>query len=506
METNWETKQISTHRGLLDGTIENHECDPKEDCQECRGSGRCKKCQGSGDVDCHVCHGSGQCKDCRGQGHTRCTECGGDGRCRECGGTGKITCSHCAGRGEVVNEHYLEQGFKNRNLQHIKCERCGGSGMIPCRHCSESGAYKTARFILGDLKKSGSGRCPKCEGTGNLTCKTCQGTGNCTSCGGSGRETCSHCGGDGNCPNCEGSGKVTCRRCQGSGWYQTFKMYDSKCFANKWEYVSKEELKDGLKMSKSRSVYKDIYRKWKTKGTVEFDKIDDVINKVNQDFGNTESYKNYEKAYDLAVKSSGVKDTPYDKAIEIEMIPVTKIGFSLNGKDYTTYVMGDNGVVMCEELPVRVEMFKPSFFQKLKLMFTKKKRHISYIKLAAYIFQCDGKSMDESHILDVFIAALKLKPAKQEALKEQLKAYNKEMPYEVLRKNISSLFSSKKTLTFAWQCMAVDKKVSPQEEELFNKIVAEYKLDSAEVESMKKFASKYSLLKDEHLVKEYLGN
>jgi hypothetical protein len=98
-----------------------------------------------------------------------------------------------------------------------------------------------------------------------------------------------------------------------------------------------------------------------------------------------------------------------------------------------------------------------------------------------------------------------LKPAKQEALKEQLKKYNSNMPYEVFRKEVSSLFSSKKTLTFAWQCMAVDKKFSPQENQLFEKLVAEYKIDSSEVESMQRFATKYSLLKDEHLVKEYLG-
>lgn len=266
-----------------------------------------------------------------------------------------------------------------------------------------------------------------------------------------------------------------------------------------------EELKEGLRLATPRPVYKDIYRKWRSRGVVEFDRIDDVINKSNQDFGNADSYKTFEKAYTQAINASGVKDTPYEKSLNMERVPVTKIDFSLNNKDYTAYVMGDNGVVMCEELPVKVEMYKPTFFQKLKLTFTKKKRHLAYIKLAAYIFQCDGKSMDESHVLDVFITALKLKPAKQEALKEQLKAYNSQMPYEVLRKNISSLFSSKKTLTFAWQCMAVDKNVSSQENELFAKLVAEYKLDSSEVETMKKFATKYSLLKDEHLVDEYLG-
>ena len=63
MENNWNTIEEGTHRGLLDGTIENHECDPQEDCPECRGDRRCTKCHGSGDVDCHVCHGNGQCRE-----------------------------------------------------------------------------------------------------------------------------------------------------------------------------------------------------------------------------------------------------------------------------------------------------------------------------------------------------------------------------------------------------------------------------------------------------------
>ena len=80
------------------------------------------------------------------------------------------------------------------------------------------------------------------------------------------------------------------------------------------------------------------------------------------------------------------------------------------------------------------------------------------------------------------------------------------MPYEVFRKEISSLFSSKKTLTFAWQCMAVDKKMSPKEEKLFEQLAAEYKLEKKEIDSFKRFATKYSMLTDENLVKEYLGH
>lgn len=501
MENNWNTIEEGTHRGLLDGTIENHECDPQEDCPECRGDRRCTKCHGSGDVDCHVCHGDGRCRDCRGHGRTRCTECGGDGRCRKCGGTGQIICRDCHGTGEKKNPMAGAYGAK----EYVTCGACHGTGYTPCKHCTSTG-LNAARLVFGSSKNaSGTGQCPKCDGTGELVCKTCEGSGNCTACNGSGRETCSHCNGNGDCPNCDGSGKVTCRRCEGSGWYQTFSMYEAKCYVKKWEFVSLEELKEGLRLATPRPVYKDIYRKWRSRGVVEFDRIDDVINKSNQDFGNADSYKTFEKAYTRAVNASGVKDTPYEKSLNMERVPVTKIDFSLNNKDYTAYVMGDNGVVMCEELPVKVEMYKPTFFQKLKLTFTKKKRHLAYIKLAAYIFQCDGKSMDESHVLDVFIAALKLKPAKQEALKEQLKKYDSSMPYEAFRKEVSSLFSSKKTLTFAWQCMAVDKNFSSQENELYAKLVAEYKLEPSEVETMKRFATKYSLLKDEHLVTEYLG-
>lgn len=501
MENNWKTIEKGMHRGLLDGTIENHECDPQEDCPECRGDRRCTKCHGSGDVDCHVCHGNGQCRDCRGHGRIRCTECGGSGRCRKCGGTGQIMCRDCHGSGKKRNPAFDMYGGE----QWVTCMACHGTGYTPCKHCTSTGLNAT-RFVFGTSKNaSGTGKCPKCDGTGELTCKTCEGTGDCTSCKGTGRETCSHCHGDGNCPNCEGSGKVTCRRCEGSGWYQTFSIYDSRCYVKKWEYISLEELQEGLRMAVRRPVYNDVYRKWRLKDTLAFDKVEEVKQKTKEAFGNEEAYKNYEKSYEQAVKNCGVIDTPYEKATEIGQIPVTKIDFSLNGKEYTAFVMGDNGVVMCDELPVKVEAFKPTFFQKLKMTFTKKKRHLAYIKLAAYIFQCDGKSMDESHVLDVFVAALNLKPAKQEALKEQLKSYNSQMPYEVLRKEISSLFSSKKTLTFAWQCMAVDKNVSSQESGLFAKLVAEYKLESSEIETMKKFATKYSLLKDEHLVNEYLG-
>lgn len=489
----WETVDVCTNSGLLDGTIENNECNPLEDCPECRGDRTCNVCHGSGSVNCRVCHGDGRCRVCNGQGRIKCNECFGSGRCRHCGGSGQIVCKNCHGNGVVYD-----------GRDYVQCRDCGGGGYEPCIYCSSTGISIARIFFGASSYAAGSGKCHICNGTGALKCKTCGGMGNCTSCQGSGRETCSCCNGDGNCPNCHGSGKVTCRRCAGSGWYQTFKFYYAKCYVKKWEYMSNEELKEGLKIARKHSVYKDTYRKWRFKDVIGFDKIEDVKQKSKCAFGSDMAFQTFERAYEQKIRVSG-EGTPYEKAIEIEKVPLTQLDFTLNEKDYSVFVMGDNGVVMCKELPVKVEMYKPTFVQKLKMTFTKKKRHRAYIKMAAYIFQCDGKSVDESHVLDVFITALKMKPAKQEEYKEQLKKFDSSMPYEVFRKEVKVLFSSKKTLTFAWQCMAVEKNVSLQENELFAKLVAEYKIDSSEVEKIKKFAAKYSLLKDEYLVAEYLG-
>ena len=494
MDNNWKTIEKGTHRGLLDGTIVNHECDPREDCPECHGTGKCTQCQGSGEVDCHECHGSGKCQDCRGEGSTRCLECHGSGECRHCHGDGQILCRDCHGNGVIW-----------QNGRSIKCKTCGGGGYAPCPECSSIGQKAVRGLLWTSNDARGSGRCPKCGGTGELVCKTCDGTGLCTSCNGSGKETCSHCDGTGSCPNCNGTGKITCRRCEGSGWYQTFSIYNSRFYEKDWGYVSNSDLKDGITLATKRPVYKDIYLKWKYKDVLEFDKKDELKQKVKQDFGNDDAFKNFDDSYQQALKESDANDTPCENFVEIEKVPMTKVDFTLNGKEYSVYVMGDNGVVMCEDLPAKIEMYKTSFFQKIMMLFTKKKRHLSYIKLAAYIFQCDGKDMNESHVLDVFVSALKLQPEKQDILKEQLKMYNSDMPYETFRKEIKTLFSSKKTLTFAWQCMAVDKKLSQQENDLFDKLVAEYEIEPTEVESMKRFASKYSLLENENLVSEYLS-
>jgi len=59
----------------------------------------------------------------------------------------------------------------------------------------------------------GSGKCTKCQGTGQMNCFYCGGTGvfgesRCTTCSGTGHVMCIMCQGSGRCPACGGTGRV----------------------------------------------------------------------------------------------------------------------------------------------------------------------------------------------------------------------------------------------------------------------------------------------------------
>ena len=142
--------------------------------------------------------------------------------------------------------------------------------------------------------------------------------------------------------------------------------------------------------------------------------------------------------------------------------------------------------------------------ERLKLSLTENSRIKQYAMLAAYIFQCDGKSKDESKMLKLFIKELKLSGPDEQKFKDKLDQYNSSMPYEVFRKKIKALFSSKKTISFAWQCMAIDKKLSESEVRLFEKLCQEFKnLGSEEIEKLKQYAKRFSRINDDSIVIEY---
>ena len=115
-------------------------------------------------------------------------------------------------------------------------------------------------------------------------------------------------------------------------------------------------------------------------------------------------------------------------------------------------------------------------------------------------------SIDESRLMNLAIKKLQLPPEKEQKFRLSLKEFMPSMPYKKFRKHVKTLFGSKKTLAFAWQCMSIDKHVSEAETELFDKLLAEFKIPPEHREKMKGYAARIASLSDKEIIDEYLHN
>lgn len=493
---------IEQNTDILLGTVQTHECDPLMDCPECNGTSICQDCHGKGDVQCHTCHGSGDCPDCHGRGRWRCDACGGTGNCRRCHGSGEILCPNCRGTGR----------FRKSDGEFKQCDKCGGSGYIPCPDCC-SGMQKAVKvldsltFGAGKTYGKGSGRCSQCGGSGEIVCDTCEGNGKCNTCHGNGRLTCENCNGSGICPNCN-NGKVTCKRCQGSGFYQTYMRYNTTLYAKGWKFSGSKEYKDIVGLATGVILHDGVIKTWSDAKTITSDNIDTVNQKcseaLQEQSGLYDEFLSEYAKQDQLMEPNDNHDKPYAKVLKAQRVNVTKIQYVINDKDYELLLIGDNHIAAAKELPTNIQGFELTIWEKIKLLLTENIRLKAYAKLAAYIFLCDGKSPNESKLLEAMIQALQFNPNKEKKFRDQLNTFNSSMPYKQFRKEIRFLFMSRKTITFTWECMAIDKQVSPQEEELFANIVSEYKyLSEAEVTKLKGMATRFARLKPDQIAKEY---
>lgn len=498
----YSKKTIKQHSGIMLGSVETHDCDPYMDCPECNGTGTCQECKGKGEVKCHNCHGSGKCQDCHGKGRWRCDKCGGTGNCRRCQGTGDVQCSTCHGRGRVN---------RGGNIGWEDCRKCGGSGLTPCPDC-RSGMQTTMKVIsyatLGSGKTygHGSGKCSKCGGSGEIECKTCNGSGDCQTCHGSGNLTCNHCKGSGNCPNCD-CGKVTCERCEGTGHYQTFTRRTATLYSKGWKWGGSTEFKELIKASFGQSIHNGPVKTWSDANTIEKDIVEETNNKCESILGAEKNlYKEFLTKYEEQTElftPSDQSDKPVAKELNAQQVPITRIKYAINNEKYEVTIIGNNNIVAAKSIPNHINGFELSKWEKIKLAMTEKSRLKAFARLGAYVFQCDGKNAKESIVLESMIKALKMTPKTESKFRKELETLNTQMPYEKVRKMIKPLLSSKKTITFAWECMAVDKKITQQELVLFDKIVSEYKLEHAEIERLKGLASKFSKLQKDQIAIEY---
>ena len=504
------------NKGVLYGTVMTYECDPEEDCKKCEGSGRCPKCEGEGSTVCGECGGDGACHHCGGQGSTVCEECHGDGVCHDCHGSGGSPCegnflfeatrkrsagsaaessssaTHCGGSGvcQLCHGSGISMGRE--------CVACHGSGN--CRYCGGTGT-----IACGSCK--GSAHCHKCGGDGQVRCDSCRGSGQCRKCEGSGRITCDDCGGDGECTKCNGHGRLQCPRCKGMGAYQQFTTYTIKGIRKDACFTGSLECAKCIREAEGEVVFDGMQKKWASVDVVETDCTDEV-DELGQNC-DADLYSEFQAQYREFLDAKAPKSdavSPYRKMIKIEDVRLAKIEYVVDDKPYVMYIMGNNDIVACEEVPKNIEALKLSIFEKAKLLAMTLFRKKEYAQLAHYIFKIDGVADAETRMLNVAIKKCCDSPEKEEAFKEELKKFDPaSMPFEELRKQTKALFASRKLIAFVWQCIAVDKQVTPKEEEFFNKVVAEFKKVTPEqVAKIKALASRIAKLSDEEILDEYL--
>lgn len=469
--------------GILMGTVETYDCDPEEDCPECETRKVCQQCQGDGTVTCPHCGGQQDCPTCNGSRVVPCPKCDGSGSCRKCGGSGAIRCSSCHGKGQV------KKCRDNGTPYYITCHECNGRGQTMCSRCR------------------GGGQCQHCHGRRDVTCGDCDGAGRCSQCGGRGVVTCGNCDGSGQCPTCNGHGRITCHRCQGTGFYQQYIGYKAKGITKNFQFCGSRNIKGAIEEAVGTVLYNDAYKQWINEDTLKFDRTKEAMAHA---IGCDEPlFREFEAAYGQFAGEhhpSTAEDRPVNKAIRIQEIPVTRVEYVVDDNPYVLYIMGINSIVAFDKMPKKIEALRAGLFSKAKMLFTKKSRARNYAKLAAYVFACDGLSIEESRLMNLAIKKLRLPEEEEKAFRESLKKFTSSMPYEEFRKEVKSLFDSKKTLAFAWQCMSIDKHVSEAETELFNKLLAEFKLRPEHGEPIKAFAKRIATLSDGEIIDEYLHN
>lgn len=426
---------------IFPGSIKTYSCPPEERCQTCGGNGRCTKCAGQGSV---------RCGTCGGRGEISCPSCSGKGQC-----------SYCSGRGGATG---VDGNWKD------------------CYHCS------------------GTGRCRNCGGRGTVTCYSCSGKG---------FEKCWSCMGSGNCITCDGSGAVTCSRCKGTGFFQIYLEYTAHyCVRQLVTPGPTPELIEGLRIAEGYELCNYVAKYWRKDNVVEFDNTERCFKKLIKDSGDYSNYaEDLHKEYTSTPEmTQGIAEyKPYMNTLRANRVQYTHVKYSLNDKEYDMIFVGTNGVVSFGDVPSSIKIFDITDIQRAYLKQTAYSRHQALAILTSYIFNLDGIDNRESEHLSLLLKHMCLDQLGRDRKVKYLKQrYTADIPDDVILDKIKCLLISKRTICYVWQCIAIDKKVSERELCFFERLVARYNISEGEVNTLKRYASKFAGLEDEQFVLEYL--
>jgi hypothetical protein len=360
----------------------------------------------------------------------------------------------------------------------------------------------------------GSGRCKICDGRGQNRCSSCSGTGSekvrngyyadgktpkyingkCGSCHGNKTKPCTNCNASGKCNYCHGSGEVKCKRCDGLSVYQTFMAYSSvvKPVTASFHFSEYEYLNSIIPTTKNKIAFDDDLIEWENKSNVLFDNKEGAIkaNKHSKQFINS-----LEK---IAGLTQNQKFGRIHSAIET--VPITIIDYSFEEKEFQLSIVGEENIICFQEIP-RKHSYKANIFKRILNYFTKKKRQISFVYIASYMFNSDG-SMDEPELklLELFLNNINLKQEEKNVLIGNLK---KPMTVEEIALKIKNIRGDLRALVFAWQCVMQDGQINKTEIDAFMQLSKLFKVKEEELEKIKHKATKFAHLKDSEMLEEY---
>ena len=380
-----------------------------------------------------------------------------------------------------------------------KCVTCCGRGEVRCSNCN------------------GSGDCWKCGGHGRVksyngyeTCWICGGNGKCRTCSGSGWFRCPDCNGTTVCPRCKGEGIVTCSRCEGTGFYQTIMSFRADRYANRLHYPPKESEMGGvIRTAEGVNPHGMVLKQWKNARTLRADMNDTIY-----DIGITD--EDVDREMDLirrqyaeregALDKYDDEDIPYRETWSVATVPDVVVEYGVCDREYRLHILTTEEKIAFADFPTRLTLFDDGG-EPVRTSRWGEGRKVALAKLAAYIFNADGMDIGETRMMTRIFRCLGYSNVERWRLMARLERFGPGMPFEELKAEIAPVLPSKKTLCFAWHCIAVDNDVTEKEQAVFDRLVGEYDLNADELDSLKAFTeSKFAKLPDDQIVREYIDS
>lgn len=198
---------------------------------------------------------------------------------------------------------------------------------------------------------------------------------------------------------------------------------------------------------------------------------------------------------------------PYMNTVRATKVPGTRVKFIVNDTEYEMVFLGNGGVVCHKELPTSLKVFEQSEEERKEMNENAYKRHSAMATLTAYIMNLDSSDKPDTRLINLILKHMGLSAIDRSLKIHSLKLrYPAKQPHDFILDRVSCLLTSKKTICYAWLCMALNKQITPAEEEFFNALVARYNISNSELQSLKKFAGKFMTLDDEQIIKEFLDS